>query len=120
MRFTLSLPDQVMGVCGVSKQQLENEGLDDLRAASLETLMQLVASGYGSTLLPALAIRGSWMTGSGIIARELELPDAYRRVRLVFRPTFPRRLALEALSDLIVQKLPNTVTPLHRIKSKRP
>lgn len=109
------LADQVMGVCGISKQQLESEGLDDLRAASLETLMQLVASGYGSTLLPALAIRGSWMTGGGIIARKLELPEAYRRVRLVFRPTFPRRRALEALSDLIVKRLPNTVTPLHRL-----
>ena len=108
------LADQVMGVCGMTKRQLEKEGLDDLRAASLETLMQLVASGYGSTLLPALAIRGSWMTGSGIIARELSLPDAYRRVRLVFRPSFPRRKALEALSDLIVEQLPNTVQPVHQ------
>jgi LysR family hydrogen peroxide-inducible transcriptional activator len=101
------LADQVMGVCGMDRAP--PEGMDDLRAASLETLMQLVASGVGCTLLPALAIRGSWMTGGGVIARKLELPNAYRRVRMVFRPTFPRRRALEAMAALILEKLPNTV-----------
>jgi LysR family hydrogen peroxide-inducible transcriptional activator len=81
----------------------------DLRAASLETLLQLVGAGFGCTLVPALAIRGGWMTDSGIIARKLDLPDAHRRISLVYRHTFPRRPALEAFCTVIKDHLPNTV-----------
>lgn len=105
------LARQVMDVCRVDEQALNSETAD-LRAASLETLLQLVGAGYGSTLVPALAMQGSWMTGSGIIARKLDIKDAYRTVRLVFRKTFPRKQALEALAEVIKKNLPNTVTRL--------
>lgn len=84
----------------------------DLRAASLETLIQLVAAGFGTTLVPALAMRGSWTTGSGVVAQPLELPHASRRVTLVYRQSFPRLAALEAFAAVIRQNLPNTVTLL--------
>jgi LysR family hydrogen peroxide-inducible transcriptional activator len=105
------LAHQVMEVCGLMDRPQHGE-MADLRAASLETLLQLVGAGFGCTLVPALAVRGSWMTGSGIIARPLELPDAYRRVKLVFRASFPRRAALETLATVIRQVLPNTVRRL--------
>ena len=89
----------------------------DLRAASLETLLQLIAAGFGSTLVPALAMRGSWTTGSGIVTRELDLPDAYRRVSLVYRASYPRMEALQTLAQVIADHLPNTVTPLHDARS---
>ena len=84
----------------------------DLRASSLETLLQLVGAGFGSTLVPALAMRGSWTTDSGVVARKLEFRGAQRRVSLVFRSSYPRKQALEALSEVILQHLPNTVQPL--------
>jgi len=102
------LAKQVMDVCRVNEQSLSGDTAD-LRAASLETLLQLVSAGYGSTLVPALAMQGSWMTGSGIIARKLDISDAYRTVRLVFRKTFPRKQAIEVLAQMIRQHLPNTV-----------
>lgn len=102
------LAKQAMEVCGLSSRDQRGE-MSDLRAASLETLLQLVGAGFGSTLVPALATRGSWMTGSGIIARQLHLPDTYRRVSLVFRHSFPRREALSAFADIIRENLPNTV-----------
>ena len=83
--------------------------MGDLQASSLETLLQLVGAGFGSTLVPALATRGAWMTDSGVVARELNLPDALRQISLVFRHSFPRRRALEALADVIQDNLPNTV-----------
>jgi LysR family hydrogen peroxide-inducible transcriptional activator len=103
------LASQVMDVCHVSDESLAGDSAD-LRAASLETLLQLVGAGYGSTLVPALAIKGSWTTGSGIIARKLDMKDAYRTVRLVYRKTFPRVSAVEALAEVIKSQLPNTVT----------
>jgi LysR family hydrogen peroxide-inducible transcriptional activator len=105
------LAKQAMEVCHLS-QRREHSEMADLRAASLETLLQLVGAGFGSTLVPALAMRGSWTTGSGIIVRELDLPDAFRRVSLVYRASFPRVEALQTLARVILEHLPNTVTPL--------
>ena len=105
------LAKQAMDVCHLKERQQQGE-MADLRAASLETLLQLVAAGFGCTLVPALAMRGSWTTGSGVVAQPLELPDAYRRVSLVFRHSFPRRQALDALAEMIRSNLPNTVTRL--------
>jgi LysR family hydrogen peroxide-inducible transcriptional activator len=67
------LTHQVLEVCHLTERPQRGE-MADLRAASLETLLQLVSAGFGCTLVPALAIRGSWMTDTGIVARRLELP----------------------------------------------
>jgi LysR family hydrogen peroxide-inducible transcriptional activator len=105
------LTHQVMEVCRLAERPRQGE-MADLRAASLETLLQLVGAGFGCTLVPALATRGSWTTDSGIIARRLELPDSYRRISLAFRRSFPRRPALEAFAEVIRAQLPNTVRAL--------
>jgi LysR family hydrogen peroxide-inducible transcriptional activator len=117
------LAQQVLEVCARDERAPRGE-LADLRAASLETLLQLVGAGYGCTLLPALAIRSPWLTDSGVIARPLAVDDAVRRVQLVFRASFPRRQALEALAQVIWSNLPNTVRPLGgprgRVRSRSP
>ncbi len=105
------LRDQVLEVCGRAARGAAGE-VGDLRAASLETILQLVAAGYGCTLVPALAMRGPWMTDMGVLARPLDLPSGRRLVRLAHRKSFPRHAALEALAALVVETLPNTVTPL--------
>ena len=113
------LTHQVMDVCGMANRAHQGE-MADLRAASLETLLQLVGAGFGCTLVPALAVRGSWMTDSGIIARPLELPDAYRRVQLVYRSSFPRHAALQAFCRVILDNLPNTVHLSGEPATRRP
>jgi LysR family hydrogen peroxide-inducible transcriptional activator len=105
------LAEQVMDVCHLANSNIR----DDLRASSLETLMQLVGAGFGCTLVPALALRSSWATDTGVILRKTNLADAKRRVNLVARKTFPRQEALHGLAKLIVQHLPNTVRPLSDI-----
>jgi LysR family hydrogen peroxide-inducible transcriptional activator len=102
------LAEQAMEVCHLKERSAQGE-LADLRAASLETLLQLVGAGFGCTLVPALAMRGSWTTGSGVVAQPLSLPDASRRVVLVYRNSFPRRAALEVFASVIRDNLPNTV-----------
>lgn len=112
------LAKQAMKVCHMSERQQKGD-MADLRASSLETLLQMVGAGLGSTLVPALALRGSWTTDSGIVARKLDLPDAYRKISLVFRRSFPRQKALEAFAQVIMANLPNTVTPSMRPESKQ-
>jgi LysR family hydrogen peroxide-inducible transcriptional activator len=114
------LAQQVMDLCHLGQREQQGEHAD-LQAASLETLLQLVGAGFGSTLVPALAMRGSWTTGSGVVARQLDFRDAYRRVSLVFRKSFPRKSALSAFAGVVLQNLPNTVFALKngkRVKVK--
>jgi LysR family hydrogen peroxide-inducible transcriptional activator len=102
------LADQAMEVCHIRERQAQGE-MADLRASSLETLIQLVGADFGITLVPALAMRGSWTTDSGVVAQPLAIADASRRISLVFRHSFPRRPALQAFAGIILDNLPNTV-----------
>ena len=62
------LAKQAMEVCHLQQRKTQGD-LADLRAASLETLLQLVRADFGITLIPALAMRGSWASGSGVVAQ---------------------------------------------------
>lgn len=69
-----------------------------MQAATLETLVNLVAAGYGCTLIPALAADS--LRRRGIVLRPLAGGSA-RTIRLVSRPGFPRPQALRALEKVI-------------------
>ena len=100
-----------MKVCHMQERGARGD-MADLRAASLETLLQMIGAGFGCTLLPALALKTASATDSAVMARPLDLPDTYRRVSLVFRRTFPRREAIEAFAEVVLDHLPDTVSPL--------
>jgi LysR family hydrogen peroxide-inducible transcriptional activator len=102
------LAEQAMEVCHIH-QRGEQGDLSDLRAASLETLLQMVAVGFGCTLLPALALNTTSAKDKSILARQLQLPDTYRQISLVYRRTFPRRKVLEAFAKVVLENLPDTV-----------
>ena len=102
------LAKQAMDVCRIKDREHQGE-LSDLRAASLETLIQFVRAGVGVTLVPALAMQGSWATGSGVVAQRLTIDDASRRISLVYRQSYPRIAALQAYTEIILDNLPNTV-----------
>ena len=105
------LADQARSICQMASNNEDNETAD-IRASSLQTLIQLVSADYGITLLPALAMGGSLMSGTGVVAQPLENNSASRTVSLVYRRSFPRTRALGAFSDLTRNNLPNTVQKL--------
>jgi LysR family hydrogen peroxide-inducible transcriptional activator len=113
------LSQQVMELCHLKERRSEGE-MADLRASSLETLLQLVGAGFGSTLVPALAMGGSWTSGGGVVTRELEFDAARRRVSMICRKSFPRKQALSTLAAVITENLPNTVRPLYDSQSGFP
>jgi len=106
------LAEQAMEVCHIHERTTYGD-LADLRAASLETLLQMVAAGFGSTLLPALALKTASTRDSDLVARQLQLSDTFRRISLVYRRTFPRRQVLEAFAGVILENLPDNVYPLN-------
>ncbi len=105
------LADQMMDVCHMKNRNLLGD-MADFRAASLETLLQMIASGYGSTLLPALALDVYSQKNSTISVSQLQLPDAYRQISLVYRHTFPRKEVLKVFTEIVLKNLPDSVQVL--------
>ena len=114
-RFTFivrhCLSDQVKSVCGL--KNLETEGpMQWLHARSLETILQFVAMGQGSTLVPALATYEGRINTQGMIVRKLDVDQAYRNISISFRKDYSKESDLKVLSKFIKANLPNTVVPL--------
>lgn len=88
------LANQALAACHAKATGLRNS----MQAATLETLVNLVAAGYGATLIPALA-------ASSFCRREIALlplaGHSARTIRLASRPGFPRPQALRALEKVI-------------------
>lgn len=82
------------GALAPQRSALQNS----MQAATLETLVNLVAAGYGATLIPALA--ASSLGQRGIALRPLTGKSS-RTIRLASRPGFPRPQALRALEKII-------------------
>lgn len=102
------LSDQIAGLCGVSRSA--RPGNLDTQASSLETVIGLVAAGAGITLLPAASLYGEPTGRPGIVTVPAENAEARRRVRLIFRETYPKRDLLTALATVICENLPAGVT----------
>jgi LysR family hydrogen peroxide-inducible transcriptional activator len=73
-----------------------------LRASSLSTLLNMVAAGYGTTLIPGLAAGAA--QDAGIALRPL-VARTGRTVRIVWRRHFPRRAAVKAVGEVIAARL---------------
>lgn len=100
--------DQALSICRPVQQRKRQS----LRATSLETLINLVASGQGITLVPALAMRSGWSADIGLMSHELTDKGATRKVYLTYRKRFPRLEAVKAIANLIKAGLPDTVTSM--------
>ncbi len=73
-----------------------------LRASSLATLLNMVAAGYGTTLVPGLAAGAA--RDAGIVLVPLALRTG-RVLRITWRARYPRRAAVEAVAKVIATRL---------------
>ncbi|MBK1657623.1 LysR substrate-binding domain-containing protein [Paracraurococcus ruber] len=91
------LRDQALAACG------RGGALGGaLRAASLSTLLNMVAAGYGTTMIPGLAAGAA--QDVGIVLRPLAA-QAGRTVRIAWRARYPRRSAVDAVGEVIAARL---------------
>ncbi len=100
------LRDQALAICRTSDS--EDEG--DFRATSLETILQMVATGLGSTLLPAMAC--SEARARSITMRPLEA-GLGRRIGLVWRRSYSKPRDVQLLAETLLDHLPPGV---HRVR----
>ena len=95
------LANQALAACGAKNAWHGHvrTGLQgSMQAATLDTLVNLVAAGYGATLIPALAAESLGQRGIVLVplARKTR-----RTIRLASRPAFPRPQALRAIEKVI-------------------
>ena len=99
------LRDQALAICAAT----DRDAYGDFRATSLETISHMVATGLGSTLLPAMAC--DEFRGREIATRPLE-DGVGRRIGLAWRRSFSRTHDLHLLAQTLRNNLPNSV---HRV-----
>jgi LysR family transcriptional regulator, hydrogen peroxide-inducible genes activator len=95
------LRDQALAFCAL--RQVGN--IDTFGASSLSTLVQMVANGFGLTLLPEISVNVHARHGDIKLMRFSE-PEPSRVVGLAWRATNPRRRDFEAFAELILATAP--------------
>jgi LysR family transcriptional regulator, hydrogen peroxide-inducible genes activator len=93
------LRDQALVYCGERSQTHTKLG-----ATSLATILQMVASGYGVTLLPEVAIDVEVRDERVKLLRFVE-PQPRRNIGLAWRPTSPRKADFLELGQLVLKAL---------------
>jgi LysR family hydrogen peroxide-inducible transcriptional activator len=106
------LREQTLALCNAAQRAATDR---DLRASSLETLLNLVEAGYGMTVVPALARHGPRFSSGNLIAIRFTPPTPTRRIRLILRATAPRAAALKMLADAARTDAPEDVKPIRMV-----
>ena len=97
--------DQVLAVCPTLGQShvFDNRMQQTLIGSSLETIRHMVATGAGITVLPCSSTNESGRQGNKLLAfRPFARPIPKRRVALAWRKRFPRPLAIEKMTEAIL------------------
>jgi LysR family transcriptional regulator, hydrogen peroxide-inducible genes activator len=95
------LRDQALAVCGLLAGERGDQ--DSFAATSLHTLVQMVASGLGVTLLPQLAVAAGIVAGTNLVLRPLAGAGAWRTLGLAWRPNTPRAADYRALGSHLTE-----------------
>jgi LysR family hydrogen peroxide-inducible transcriptional activator len=111
------LRDQALAYCSKGRWNVASS----LSATSLATVMQMVASGYGATLVPEVAIDVELRDGRVKLLRFVE-PQPNRSVGLAWRRTSPRKVDFTALGQTVTKALNVSARPQcarHRLTGVR-
>lgn len=91
------LRDQALAICQTAKT-------DEFRASSLATVVQMVANGYGVTILPALALATEVGPPGPIAVVPFAEPAPFRTIGLAWRRSSPHEKAFNELGRFIQER----------------
>jgi LysR family transcriptional regulator, hydrogen peroxide-inducible genes activator len=103
--------NQVINFCQLSKRAFKNKL--HYEAGSIETLVNLVDTYRGVTVVPMLATRNFRSVQKGKLKRFAGDPPV-REISLVVNKNYPRRKMLEALKQVILE-----VTPIQKTNDRQ-
>jgi LysR family transcriptional regulator, hydrogen peroxide-inducible genes activator len=102
------LRDQALAFCATAPRAHTNGTMNSggmtLGASSLATVMQMVANGYGITLIPQIAADVE-LRDSRVKFLRFKTPQPGRSIGLVYRRTSPRKQDFIALGDVVKNSL---------------
>jgi LysR family transcriptional regulator, hydrogen peroxide-inducible genes activator len=98
------LRDQALTYC----HMLTPEARDSFGASSLATIVQMVAHGYGTTLLPEMAIASDVHHGTDIRLLHFAAPEPKREIGLAWRKTSPRKADFLQFAQLLKDAVPQS------------
>lgn len=99
------LRDQALAFCAAPKLAASSRDAPaGLGATSLATVMQMVANGYGVTLLPEVAVDAEGRDTRVKLLR-FSAPEPARTVGLAWRRTSPRKKDFQALGKIIIDMI---------------
>jgi LysR family transcriptional regulator, hydrogen peroxide-inducible genes activator len=114
------LRHQALAYCADSRRDGAGNGSMGLGATSLATVMQMVANGYGVTLVPEVAIDVE-VRDERVKLLRFAPPQPGRTIGLAWRRTSPRKVDFVALGQIVTETLgleakdqPATVRPAGR------
>ena len=111
------LRDQALAFCATAARgRTAGGGGTVFGASSLNTVMQMVAGGYGVTLIPQIAADVE-RRDERVKFLRLENPQPGRSIGLVFRRTSPRKADFAALGEVVKQSL--DMSPAKTVNKKR-
>ena len=93
------LRDQALAVCELAG----HDGLVEVQGTSLPTVVQMVGSGLGVTLLPAGAVERDLGRDERVVVRDLEPEPPTRTVGLAWRSSSARADAYRRLGGLVTE-----------------
>lgn len=88
------LHGQIVALC----EAVGAEHVSDYEGATLDTLRQMVATGMGISLLPALYVRSEVMREQLVTARPMSSGAPFRQISLIWRRNAPREATYAALA----------------------
>lgn len=77
----------------------------DYEGATLDTVRQMIATGMGISLLPALYVRSEVVREQLVVARPMSVGAPVRHISLIWRRSSPREHTYNALADSLSQAL---------------
>lgn len=95
------LKDHILNVCKLPASEAQK----GFGATSLNTLVQMVLGGQGTTLIPAMALDSLIAHNGQLSAVHLKEPSPHRRLAFIFRPNYSRLSSIEALGAMCRQAL---------------
>jgi LysR family transcriptional regulator, hydrogen peroxide-inducible genes activator len=91
------LRDHAMTACQIPASSLSQE----VEASSLGTLLEMVAEGYGVTLVPGMALDAGLKDSRRIRYLPFKSPEPLRQIGLAWRENAPRRAEYQILADFL-------------------
>ncbi|QBE62996.1 hydrogen peroxide-inducible genes activator [Pseudoduganella lutea] len=104
--------DQVLEVCPeMARFSTPGNGMQrTFEGSSLETIRHMVASGIGLTVLPRASVVDMEASDGMLQYRHFDDPQPSRRVVILWRKSFTRKAAIDAVCDAIAQiRLPGVI-----------